>query len=880
MEKPGLCRFVSGAFCIDPLLQNPSGYARVVVAAEAARPESIRLQVFTAQQNVFDGDLECKANGTAEVPALGCVLSYDAVEDVVKLYCAPYLYNFEEAFCAPPDGDDADGADEADDDLEPDGDADTDDAATDGDKEPDEDEPSDGDQTDDDPPPDGDWEPGDLEPEDFCTFDDQCPFRHYCDPVQLICVRGCTNDAGCGIGYHCDAHGFCIPDADGDVDDDGGACTPATEAAVCPPGMYCFVMPNPLENFCFRECATNADCAQGYACNTARGRCDPTGQTCGQDTDCNDPCEYCDESALRCAAGCCSPAECNQAIGEECVHGRCTAQADGDQELRPCSTDEQCGYGWSCCYGNTYCCQDCQTTQECIDRFGAAYYCNERGRCVEEGCATDGDCPAGHFCNEFNICDQVCQTNEDCPDTMGCNAVGKCEFLQSDGDEDADEFAGYFCEMDSNCPAGQYCDVPNNLCTFDCTADADCNGGVDAYCTERGRCEDILPEADGDETEEDQTVVCTQDDQCPLYHFCQFPHNVCVSDCSPTNPCTVPQTRCNERGRCELIPFCGGDIDDDCIEIELPEIDEADNDGQCVGTADCPPGQYCGPSNTCAFDCQTDEDCSLQGHPGYVCTSIGTCQMAYQNCAGHPECPKGQFCDAYSFTCLGMAGCYDGSGCAGGNVCSERRDCVAPDFVPSPTYLTYPSCGVDADCPLYAWCNAGVCQNDCMPPAQGCAGGEECTTRGRCAPPADGDADDEPEPDAESDVDYHGIFTPCETPDGQECPYHMSCRLPEGVCQPQDCMLDSQCYTGEICNGRGGCDDPIPGAPCNPIKPYPTCQTDANCGVGAYCWDSGVADCGGKICRVDCWIDPDPAFNFPCPTGQTCSNKGRCAPAR
>lgn len=79
-------------------------------------------------------------------------------------------------------------------------------------------------------------------------------------------------------------------------------------------------------------------------------------------------------------------------------------------------------------------------------------------------CERDADCPLTHHCADA---------------TAGTMPVKVC-------------FAGAqpppvpACTMDPDCPAGQFCDVANGACTFECRTTADCSGG--ATCDDRGAC--------------------------------------------------------------------------------------------------------------------------------------------------------------------------------------------------------------------------------------------------------------------------------------------------------------------------------------------------------------------------------------------------------
>ncbi len=52
-----------------------------------------------------------------------------------------------------------------------------------------------------------------------------------------------------------------------------------------------------------------------------------------------------------------------------------------------------------------------------------------------------------------------------------------------------------------------------------------------------------------------------------------------------------------------------------------PGAPDAGSGGGCLSPADCPIGQYCGPSHVCTFDCRVNSDCA----GGDTCNSLGMC---------------------------------------------------------------------------------------------------------------------------------------------------------------------------------------------------------------------------------------------------------------
>ncbi|MBF5042670.1 OmpA family protein [Aggregicoccus sp. 17bor-14] len=85
-----------------------------------------------------------------------------------------------------------------------------------------------------------------------------------------------------------------------------------------------------------QECATDANCKEGFACQD--NKCSPKAQTCTSDSACG--------AGKICEAGTCAPAQCqdNGACGTgSCQNGRCVAKAEGT-----CSSNADCTDGQTC----------------------------------------------------------------------------------------------------------------------------------------------------------------------------------------------------------------------------------------------------------------------------------------------------------------------------------------------------------------------------------------------------------------------------------------------------------------------------------------------------------------------------------------------------
>lgn len=93
---------------------------------------------------------------------------------------------------------------------------------------------------------------------------------------------------------------------------------------------------------------------------------------------------------------------------ERCVCGRCTVQY--------CTTNGECGRGWSCSFTDHRCVRPCGDDADCE---GAAFCRN--GGCTGR-CGSDDDCAAGEICGGMGRC-----VVADCADDSGCLSSEICK---------------------------------------------------------------------------------------------------------------------------------------------------------------------------------------------------------------------------------------------------------------------------------------------------------------------------------------------------------------------------------------------------------------------------------------------------------------------
>jgi hypothetical protein len=137
-----------------------------------------------------------------------------------------------------------------------------------------------------------------------CLSDADCADGDSCDSCSQSCEPAgnssalvgdaCRQDSDCPVG------GMCLTDATFA----GGYCTRYCDSCACSSGSTCL----PLnEDVCLAQCASNADCRSGYACQPVATNAGPVGAClphCQSDADCTglDPGTHCDLPSGTCLA--------------------------------------------------------------------------------------------------------------------------------------------------------------------------------------------------------------------------------------------------------------------------------------------------------------------------------------------------------------------------------------------------------------------------------------------------------------------------------------------------------------------------------------------------------------------------------------------------
>jgi Cys-rich repeat protein len=561
------------------------------------------------------------------------------------------------------------------------------------------------------------------------------------------------------------------------------------------------------------SCDADTPCPEGFHCvqDACPGMpCDP------DDGDCP-PCPGHCEPSPQCGAG----ELCQLPDGRQgrCLDGRCVPPP------QQCQADADCPEGMFC----EVVCWDCAPEDP-----DCAPGCE--GVCVPAQppeCAADADCPAGHecimdcwgWCDETGECHEECHgrcvpvepeclTDEDCffPGGMARCIEGRCVF---------EEIA---CDDQNPCPEGMICEM---VC-WDCPPDdPDCEPGCEGVCVpepqpecfddadcisaagEPGRC------VDGRCVFE--PIQCQFDAQCPPEHHCRLEwclawctpddpeccYGVCVPDyppeCQTDEDCIAPD---GQSGRC----LDGRCVFDDCV---CPEVWDPVCAEVCE-TPDCPPDEPdCGGGcELRTFDNPCFADCA-----GAFIVHDGPCGEPPPECLSDADCGPGAYCEP---RCEQPCDPND-PGCTCPGVC-----------VPLPPM----ECLADADCPEGFRCEPGQCPDmPCEPGAPDCP---PCP--GQCVPAASG-----------------CIVTGCS---GEICaPYPVSSScvwLPE-----YECLIYSSCEALTTADGQQTCGWTQPPAYLECLEQLQggdSCDSDADCGPGAYChlecWPDGY--CEGRCMTADC----------------------------
>jgi MYXO-CTERM domain-containing protein len=387
------------------------------------------------------------------------------------------------------------------------------------------------------------------------------------DPTPPPPLQDCFAGDDCGDGYFCK-----LPDEHcsyGDPDDPNAPTCDAEPVGTCQPIPH------------HAECTSDADCAAGEFCNAPDIACVTGCEDVDMDGDGEpDPCPPCPEPTGFCEREsstfeCESDYDCGP--GGSCVFWEAEADCAFIDEDNDGENDIDCAAGFvagsTCEYGGA---------AECLENAD----CGPGGVCV----LTDVACPGCACLDEDG--DGVCEN--DCPP---CEPAGFCEYE-----------GGQECFEDYECGQGFRCDVDasNCECIFE---DTDGDGIEEELCPPCARpIGACVPDREPGEE-------CFADSDCGAGDYCQLPKEHC-SYGDPDNPdapvcAAIPVGTCRPEpiGDCRVDADCASNEvcyeETVCSACDDPGID---CDAACQTYATCQPSGQWGECATNA-DCAADEYC-------------------------------------------------------------------------------------------------------------------------------------------------------------------------------------------------------------------------------------------------------------------------------
>jgi outer membrane exchange protein TraA len=273
-----------------------------------------------------------------------------------------------------------------------------------------------------------------------CEADRDCEPGYQCDPGTNTCFE-CNKDEDCDRGEFCDlADGACkVCAADGQCAGSSCNCCPAGAMG---PAMRCEAVEPGGPPVCI-ECTSDAECADGWACDPVIFQC-VEGLVSHRD-----------------AAACGSNLE--QCTPERpfCVQSSDQMNASTDAACAACRWDLDCPDGSYCDTGDCVTCdQDRRCGARCTSCGGDTPYClagntADASQCV--GCVEDWQCESGECDVSTHTCTPVC--------IMSCGEGTHCY-----GD------ACVECYADTHCGCDGTCDTSTLTCLSSCKNNKDCQG--------------------------------------------------------------------------------------------------------------------------------------------------------------------------------------------------------------------------------------------------------------------------------------------------------------------------------------------------------------------------------------------------------------------
>jgi hypothetical protein len=712
-----------------------------------------------------------------------------------------------------------------------------------------------------------------------CQSDSACTSSTYC--TGAVCVSRLAKGSSCTRNQQCQSgncvDGFCCDSAcSGSCDvcstalgaTANGTCTvlPATSAG---PGNVCapFRCEGSL-NTCLSSCDTDAQCASGYYCTSAK-TCAPVkakGIACAR--------------AGECGTGFCSDGVCcNLACDGSC--NVCT-KAAGSAADGTCSTLPVGAVGVpSCapfaCSGTDLCPTLCGSDLNC----DSAHYC-VGGQCVlrktlGESCAAARECATGN-CADGYCCNSACGGSCDvCSAALGATSNGRCTVaaLNSPG---------------SPTCAPNRCDGISTVCATKCTSDANCS--ANAFCNSNGVCTYKLSPGD----------TCNRPAECAS-GFCADGvccNTACDGECDRCNGPNAKGTCLSSPAQTAGDPSCGNYL---CSGTSSTCPASCANDALCTANAYCSAGRTCLPRQAEGALCSRDTECA-SGHcaDGYCCDAAcsGSCDV----CSKLRGASRNGACTVLPAGSVGDVSCApyvcDGQGALCPSTCSANTDCTSSNYCANGTCRPKESngkvCKASTDCES-GFCVDGVCCNSSC--SDQCAACNMPNREGTCSPVTGQPVGNRPTCESDGTVcggSCNGFTTRnCAFPQSSTTCGPTTCtsstNTPPPTCdnaghckanQPVECA-PYQCSAGIGCLTRCAQDPDCVGGyfcqrgTCLPLRAMgEACSRDTECTTGScvdgFCCDS---PCAGACARCNA---PNREGLCTAQTGGTPDEASDCAP--
>ncbi|XP_022668562.1 uncharacterized protein LOC111253451 isoform X4 [Varroa destructor] len=611
--------------------------------------------------------------------------------------------------------------------------------------------------------------PGCRHPNECPNGDVDCPPTAACihDGSVPMCkspcsiVGTCGPDAICRVDNH-KASCYCPHGFTGQPYDRATGCVRippfCDDDTSCPAPLVC------EKRRCRPPCSGKDDCATREIC--VHGHCI---QGCLEDHDCLDK-EICLEK--NCVVGCRADSDCR--YDETCILNQCK---------NPCANPTACGTN-----------AECQTIQHrvqctCPPRFTGdalvscvrvsvacrtAVECGDQYSCVATrcrvDCSTDADCAFGERCFS-NSCYILCRSDSECHDgeicvgnrcQLGCRSNEQCpDHLACVSNQCRDP-----CEGQATCGPNAECRVANHRPVCSCPSHFVGRPHANVACVRRA-------------------IICSASQTCEPGSVCFLGY--CRLTCSTNQDCALNE-RCVDN-RCHV--QCHRDKE--CFDWEICEHNFCKVG--CRADTDCPSHLAC-IKNQCTDPCAspaacgTNAVCVVHNHRPQCSCPAGLrgeaeieCVRTAVDCRTNDECGVGQRCE--STICR--------VSCSSDNECFDNERCVE-------RYCSL-ICTADTVCPKNHICEKGLCFLGCRSDYD-CPSSEQCLNR-QCV-------------------------NPCESPTA--CGPHAKCQPtshralcsclpgftgdPQVECNKVECVIDSECSLGKICQN---------------YRCYEGCRSDATC---------------------------------------------------